>query len=244
MSSKKKETNTVTQKDGKIITYFVDNGMWKRAYQNGDSGWGKRDFGHVKKLVPNPDIVVDVGASIGQETLYYADWAKSVYSFEPCKSTYEVLEQNVKQNNLTNVTLSRNGLSSETSTAFLRLINGNESMAFVTNERSAKTEDIEVIRFDDFPVREGKIDFVKIDVEGLEMKVLTGMSETIAKHSPAFQIELKDEWLARNGTSSEQIWDFFDKLGYVCMSSPTKKVSRENVPHNMRTKADLYFVKS
>lgn len=241
--SQEKQTNTVTQKDGKIVTYFTENGIWRRAYEEGHARWGQRDFKHVKKLVPNPDIVVDVGANIGQETIYYSDWAKHVYSFEPCTSTYEILEKNINQNNIKNVTLSKFGLSSEATEGFLRLINGNDGMAFVTNEKSSKTEDIELIRFDDFPIKEGKIDFVKIDVEGLEMKVLQGMTKTIAEHSPTFQIELKDKWLARNGSSSEEIWDFFNNLGYVCMASPTKVVTRENVPNEKRTKADLYFVK-
>ena len=242
-----KKTETVTQLDGKIITYFTDNSLWRGAYEKGKSAWGKRDFKHVKKLVPTPDIVVDVGANIGQETIYYADWAKTVYSFEPGTSAHAILSQNVEQNHLNNVVICKMGLSSAPSKANLHVFKGNEGMAYVTPEKTNKTEEIHLVKFDDFCekyIQEGSVDFVKIDVEGLEMHVLNGMIDTIKKCSPVFQIELKDAWLARNGTSSVEIWDFFNALGYECLSSPTKKVTREQAPHDKRTKADLYFRKA
>jgi FkbM family methyltransferase len=37
-----------------------------------------------------------------------------------------------------------------------------------------------------------RIDFVKIDVEGMELKVLNGMRQTIASYKPQMLIEMQD----------------------------------------------------
>ncbi len=37
-----------------------------------------------------------------------------------------------------------------------------------------------------------KVDFIKMDVEGLEISVLNGLDETIKKHSPTMLIEVDD----------------------------------------------------
>lgn len=237
------ETKTVKQENGKLVTYFTENSYWRKSYENGKSHWGRRDIEYVKKFVSRPDIVVDVGANIGQETIYYADFAKTVISFEPGKFAFEVLKQNVEQNNLNNVILSNFGLSNDTTSAHLHMMK-NEGMAYVTPNKSKKTEEIHLIKFDDFPLKEGKIDFIKIDVEGLELKVLQGMERTIKEHSPIFQIEMKDPWLERNGTSCMGVYEFLKDRGYEAFFSPNKKVPIDQIPHKNRAKADLFFKKS
>ena len=245
-----KTTKTVVQNDGKFVTYFTENGIWRKAFECGEYAWGKTNFKHVQQLVKQfkgdkPNVVVDVGASIGAATLQYSNWADKVVSFEPCDSSRHVLLQNIQQNNIKNVYVESVGLSDIYCISNLQIIGGNESMNFITENASARTVPVRLISFDDWVVDKAVIyDFIKVDVEGLEMKVLLGMVNTIKRHQPVFQIEMKDKWLKRNNTSSEEIWDFFNNRGYKCFSSPTKIVERELVASVHRQKADLYFVKT
>lgn len=60
----------------------------------------------------------------------------------------------------------------------------------------------------------GKIDFIKIDVEGAELHVLLGAVETLKRDKPILLIEIFPEMLAKHSSSKERIYDFLTKLGY------------------------------
>jgi len=46
----------------------------------------------------NEKVVVDIGANIGDTTLYYASQGATVYAFEPIKTNYEAMLKNIKLN--------------------------------------------------------------------------------------------------------------------------------------------------
>ena len=60
------------------------------------------------------------------------------------------------------------------------------------------------------------VDFIKIDVEGHELKVIEGAKETLSNHNPLVMIEiLKD---VPNGlVNAIEIGQFMAKLGYKLM---------------------------
>lgn len=60
----------------------------------------------------------------------------------------------------------------------------------------------------------GPVDFIKIDVEGAELTVLKGAVDTIQKHCPLINIELREDNLAMAGTSPKEVILFLAGLGY------------------------------
>lgn len=242
-----KPSQTVTQNDGKIITFFTENKLWKAAYADGSSSWEKKNWQYTQLLVKNPNVVLDIGANIGQETVYYSDWAKKVYAFEPAQSTFECLEKNVQQNNLKNVVLHRLGVSNSANKALINLVKGNEGRSFVTDKPNKNTQEIELIVLDNFELHglnDEKIDFVKMDVEGFEINALEGMKGLIDKHSPTFMIEAQDSNLFRCGATSVDIWDFFDSRGYEATINTGRKIVRSQAPTKNRHRVDLFFKKT
>ena len=58
------------------------------------------------------------------------------------------------------------------------------------------------------------ISIVKIDVEGAELEVLKGAKETLIRNMPALIVEIEDEYLVRNGASSDTLKNYLYSLGY------------------------------
>jgi FkbM family methyltransferase len=76
---------------------------------------------------------------------------------------------------------------------------------------------VTVDTLDDFCAREGigRVDFVKIDVEGAELQVLEGGEDVIEAHRPAMLIEIEARHTARYGHSPEDVAGWLTRRGYV-----------------------------
>lgn len=76
---------------------------------------------------------------------------------------------------------------------------------------------VPVVPLDDFCAREaiGRVDFIKIDVEGAELPVLEGGREVIEKHRPTMLIEIEARHIARYGHSPEDVTGWLLKRGYT-----------------------------
>ena len=59
-----------------------------------------------------------------------------------------------------------------------------------------------------------RIDFIKIDVEGFELKVLNGGRETIRKHKPLLLVELHPVFITQYGNRFTEVIDFLEGQGY------------------------------
>lgn len=240
-----KPTRTVKQRDGKIVTYFTENKLWVKAFENGRYAWEKRNRKYAQELVKSPDVVIDLGANIGQEAMQYAGWARKVYSFEPNPVIYEVLDLNIRQNGITNVELIQKGASDVAGSAVINNLRANEGRSYVCDHNGKHTLPIELVTVDDFllPNIDGRVDFVKMDVEGHEVHALKGMKKLIEKFWPVFQVEAEDECLERCGYDSTHIWDFFNDLGYVATINTGEIIPRERALTDDRTRVDLFFTK-
>ena len=137
-------------------------------------------------------IVLEIGANIGNHALFWAleCGAKKVLAFEPMKDIYNILEENIRINSLENVIEAYNfGVGEK---------QGNASVAFRpadncggTTLKSTQEGDIEICAIDDLQIRE-KVNFMKIDVEGFESKVIKGALDTIRRDKPCIMVEAWD----------------------------------------------------
>lgn len=128
------------------------------------------------------EVVLDVGAHIGMFTclagLVVGNGGK-VYAFEPLKEFAEIIKKNVELNGLNNVVIVKKALGDQERLASMNGI-------LVTNDEG----DVQVTTLDRFVQENGvdRVDFLKMDVEGYERKVLLGGLESLRKFKPRMGI--------------------------------------------------------
>ena len=78
------------------------------------------------------------------------------------------------------------------------------------------------MRLDDFVAAEPltRLDFIKLDIEGWEVRCLAGAQETLRRFRPAVLLEVRADTLARAGNAPEEVWEIFETLRYRCFAAP------------------------
>jgi FkbM family methyltransferase len=125
--------------------------------------------------------VYDVGSYVGMHTLFFSQTAKEVVAFEPCWKSLTELCMNVSLNELSNVKICACGLSDYAGMINMKFNYGRTR----TGRGKAETQ---VCSLDDLDLPDP--DFIKMDIEGDEVKALLGMTKTIGRCRPELFIEL------------------------------------------------------
>ncbi|ELE3073579.1 FkbM family methyltransferase [Campylobacter lari] len=151
-------------------------------------------------------IIVDIGSNIGNHSLYLAAHGFDIYAFEANLELCNILKVSIELNGFRKLKLHEFGLSDKKETAILDNLNaenlGGQSL------KIKDSGDIVLYPLDDIKF-EKDISVLKIDVEGMEAKVLNGAINTIKKHRPFLYIE------AINNIEFRKINVILEKLDYV-----------------------------
>jgi FkbM family methyltransferase len=172
-------------------------------------------------------IAIDCGANIGVHTIEWASsmtgWG-SVIAIEAQERIYYALAGNIAINNCFNALAVHAAVSSESGTmqipnpnyftpsSFgsleLRQRAGNEFIGQPINYAD-NTVLIRKMTLDDLGLP--RVDFIKIDIEGMEMEALAGARETVKKYRPILLIE-------KIKTDSRQLESWLRDAGYQLMA--------------------------
>lgn len=176
----------------------------------------------VKKLVHSGDVCIDVGANIGLYTLTMScstGETGKVFAFEPSFKTFEILSNNVALNSLRNIVLCRQGISDKVgkSEFFVTIQSGLAGLGNTGRGTVVKKEFIETTTIDEYAKQNNisKIDFLKIDVEGFEGRVLQGAENLLkSQNDLIIMVELDVKNFAAFGFSVTETISFLNNLGY------------------------------
>jgi len=174
------------------------------------------------ELVENKvGTVLDIGANIGNHTVFFSRIFEKVISFEPVPRNCWILKANLHLNQIRNVNLIEKGLGNKNEKLFFnndprntndRLSGSNPSETFDENMVDVVIGDEELKKLS-YP---SPILMIKIDVEGLEPEVIMGLENTIATNKPIIF------WEAFNKKTVEQSRVLLAKLGYTNFYHLTK----------------------
>ena len=142
-------------------------------------------------LAPEGGLAIEAGANIGAHTVALARAVGprgAVIAFEPQRVLYQMLCANLALNEIRNVHAINAGVGAERGRARVPAIDyaaeGNFGGVTLGAERG---EIVPVETLDASPLR--RLDLLKVDVEGMELEVLTGAAKTIAQHKPTLYVE-------------------------------------------------------
>lgn len=200
----------------------------------------------ILNKMPSNGTFIDIGANIGEYSLVISKNKNAIsYAFEPVNKTITLMKKNVEINNLNNkiklhkIILSDNDGSEKITT---NLFGRNH----ISNRNNKNSKTVKSQRLDSFIKEKNmkNIDFIKIDVEGAEIKVLKGAIESIKKFKPKVIIEINNNHLKKFNSSSKEIFKIFNSLNYKCEFELTnesiKKFDIEKANFNI-TK-NYYFI--
>ncbi|KMW56880.1 hypothetical protein AIOL_001837 [Candidatus Rhodobacter oscarellae] len=174
--------------------YFCVNNRNDRIHKNHLRGqfYEQDVLGELAEHMPDGGTFVDIGANIGNHTLYMAKHggAGRVIPMEPNPAAIALLMSVVRLNRIEDqVELSAlgYGLGEADAGGFaIRDIKGNLGWARLEDSGG----DIEVRKGDTLLADEACVDLIKIDVEGMEIAALSGLQRTIERDQPEIFVEV------------------------------------------------------
>jgi FkbM family methyltransferase len=154
--------------------------------------WGLHEIRLLKPFLSRGDVVVDVGANIGTHSLPFSTAVGpggEVHAFEPQRLAFQMLCANAAVNGRTNIHARQAGLSDvagEMRVPMPDLQAGGDFGNFKL-EGHQQGEPVPVVTLDGLSLP--KVRLIKIDVEGMEAKVLRGGRQLIARDKPVIFVE-------------------------------------------------------
>lgn len=186
------------------------------------------EFAFLDRVLRRGMTFLDIGANDGIYSIFAAKRVGpdgTVWAFEP--STREVgrLRSNIECNGL-DVLVFPAALSDVIGKADLVVAEpqhaGLNTLGQIAYEGVGewRREPVDLLRLDDVVAARppSRLDVIKIDAEGAELRVLRGALETIHRYRPLVLFEILPRGLASQGTSAEELMAFVRAQGYVVHS--------------------------
>ncbi|PWR25483.1 FkbM family methyltransferase [Zavarzinia aquatilis] len=203
--------------------------------------WAEIDLHFLDRLIGPGDVFIDVGANIGIYSLRAAPLvgpAGLVVAVEPGRLSADRLAANVALNpDFTQIRLVRKAVSDREGRAtFFHVFVGDDPQTFslLTDGSHHGTEEVEVTTLDRLmaELAPGRLDCLKIDVEGVEAQVISGAAETIARHRPIILFEVNADLQKHRGDDKSGAFRAIEAFGYdfFIRQADGRLLARESVP--------------
>lgn len=154
-------------------------------------------------------VCLDIGAYIGSHAIPMALLGAEVYAWEPISVPFNILKHNIEINNLDNINFYNYGLGDKCESLTCRTSYTGTSSLNRNLKEYKYAEVINIHCLDQYFF--DSVDFIKIDVEGYEWKVLEGGHKIIEKHRPVIALE------SFNTTKNKlKLKEFCIKYNYNC----------------------------
>jgi FkbM family methyltransferase len=170
----------------------------------------------LQAYVPPGSIVIDVGANIGFFTTYFARWTGNrgrVVAIEPETTNFARLHAAIAAAGVDGHVVAVQAAAAEAEGTVHLAVDpvhpGGHHLA--TSGVTTRCVAIDDLVRTQPPLPVG---FIKIDVQGAELRALHGTRTTLAAHHPALLVELDESALRTQGASVAQVIDFLYGYGY------------------------------
>jgi len=223
--------SAAVQAAGREVDFALDDPIDEvQRYILGGEFYELEQLDYHRSLIPRRGRVLDVGANIGNHSVYYAVVceAELVVAIEPARRASRLFDRTLEQNELPGIELhaataagAGNGWAMLDQTQAIHHNLGGTSAHIIPKRVPGAVP----VRTADDLLDGRQIDFVKIDVEGAEMQVLTGLQQTIDRDRPILAVEIMPdsrtafaEWCGVNRYRIERTFQMYrNVLNYICV---------------------------
>ena len=212
----------------------------------------------IKKFSKNKKLfLLDCGCNYGFYSFYTASLSKKniVIAFEASPKTAEDFNKNLYLNNFKNVTLNNLAISDVDNNivTFNESFNDWESSLSHNNFKEKKLTKTKTITIDTVLNKHNLEDFflfIKLDIEGHELKAIKGSEAIIKKYDPLIIIEFSKYIFENNKDSFAFLEKFLIKFNYKIYGTNNKltnlteiKILLNNLNSDHKTIGNYYLIK-
>ncbi len=228
---KQKSLFPIKTKDGFLMHLDPHDGVISRALSQNEI-WEPEETKLLKNKITNKITLINIGSNIGYFVLLSSKLNPDgkIFAFEPNPLSYDIMVKNLKINGFKNVTTIQKATSNFQGKAKLYLSKTNHGDNRLSDkiifehdvERNAI--EVNVVRLDDV-CKNLEVDFMIIDTQGSELKVLEGALDMI-KNSPRMKIivEFWPAGLLSQNSEPTQFLNLLKQLGFKIFDIKTEKI--------------------
>ncbi len=175
-------------------------------------------FAIFDRFLTKESVYCDIGAWIGPTALYASKLCKQVYAFEPDPKAWKFLIKNIARNNAGNIIPYQMAIGRTDGTVKMASHGrkpGDSMTSMVNISRYRNYFKAKAINWDTFinTYKPGKIDFIKMDIEGGEIVVIPAMREYLETQKPMLHLSLHPSYLSKY-ERVDRIRNIFNKLSF------------------------------
>ncbi len=172
---------------------------------------------HLAAYVKPGSTVIDVGANVGFFTKRFAKWTGRggrVIAVEAEELNFQRLLRRVEKEGLTGQVEPLQAAVAEQAGTLMLQLNPDHPGDHKLGEDGVP---VEAVTLDGLVETRGwpDVSFIKIDVQGAEMRVFAGAEELFKRMKPALFVEVDDAHLKAQGTSAAELIKHLMALGYA-----------------------------
>lgn len=167
-------------------------------------------------------VALDIGANVGNHSLFFAKLFQTVHAFEPNPRTFGLLKVNSElADNIVAHNVALGSRPGKASLNFNPLNIGEASLNPIM--RGPSDVEIQIERLDDLSGQLGQVAFIKLDVEGFETEVISGAKTVLERFRPVIAFEQNPSAFV-DGRSAAA--DLLVSIGYrLCVLSKREAAS-------------------
>jgi FkbM family methyltransferase len=188
---------------GESFQFYMGDLTAKSWYEGDHHEWMLEIPFILDHMLSPTDIVFEVGSHHGFHLIPIARRVSRAIAIEPNPHNVAILKKNLALNSLNNVTVVQAAIGDSVGRISI-LQDTNEGGVSSSGMNDLPTISVDLLPLDQLAEQFGFPQFLKIDVEGFENRVLKGASQ-IMRYRPKIAIEVHVDWIARYGSSVEEL---------------------------------------
>lgn len=193
-----KETFRLKTRSGQTLTAFRGDQISEAIARHGE--YDALALSALRSILGRiaPKVSLDIGANIGNHALVIGSLSDRLLAFEPVDFIFRILESNLAENFGGKAMAFNIALSDTDTKCSIGLPDAKNFGAYSLEETMSKNAQLVEVSTrigDHFLMEQGieAIDFIKIDVEGHEARVVQGLASTIKHQQPLLMLEWRHE---------------------------------------------------